>query len=42
MTEGQQLVGIDLHRSRSVMVRTTESGEVMESVQILNDVDRMP
>ena len=43
MTEyaGQQFVGIDLHRRRSVIVRTTESGEVLEAVQILNDVDRL-
>jgi transposase len=42
MTEyaGQQFVGIDLHRRRSVIVRTTESGEVLEATQILNDVDR--
>jgi transposase len=38
---GQQFVGIDLHRRRSVIVRTTESGEVLEAVQILNDVDRL-
>ena len=28
---GQQFVGIDLHRRRSVIVRTTESGEVLEA-----------
>lgn len=38
---GRQFVGIDLHRRRSVVVRTTESGEVLESVQVLNDVDRL-
>jgi transposase len=38
---GQQFVGIDLHRRRSVIVRTTESGEVLETVRILNDVDRL-
>jgi transposase len=38
---GQQFVGIDLHRRRSVVVRTTEAGEVLEAVQILNDVDRL-
>lgn len=38
---GQQFVGIDLHRRRSVVVRMTDSGEVLESVQILNDVDRL-
>ncbi len=43
MTEyaGQQFVGIDLHRRRSVIVRTTHSGEVLEATQILNDVDRL-
>lgn len=38
---GQQFVGIDLHRRRSVIVRTTDSGEVLETVRILNDVDRL-
>jgi transposase len=38
---GQQFVGIDLHRRRSVLVRTTETGEVLEATQILNDVDRL-
>ena len=38
---GKQFVGIDLHRRRSVVVRTTESGEVLEATQILNDVDRL-
>ena len=38
---GQQFVGIDLHRRRSVIVRTTESGEVLESVRILNDVESL-
>jgi len=38
---GKQFVGIDLHRRRSVIVRTTESGEVLEAVRILNDVDRL-
>jgi transposase len=38
---GRQFVGIDLHRRRSVVVRTSESGEVLEAVQILNDVDRL-
>jgi len=32
---GQQFVGIDLHRRRSVVVRTTESGDVLEAIQIL-------
>ena len=38
---GQQFVGIDLHRRRSVIVRTTADGEVLEAVRILNDVDRL-
>ncbi|SCL26442.1 Transposase [Micromonospora rhizosphaerae] len=38
---GQQFVGIDLHRRRSVIVRMTESGEVLESVRIVNDADRL-
>ena len=38
---GQQFVGIDLHRRRSVIVRTTEAGEVLETVRIVNDVDRL-
>ena len=36
---GQQFVGIDLHRRRSVIVRTTASGEPLETVRISNDVD---
>jgi transposase len=38
---GQQFVGIDLHRRRSVIVRTTDTGQVLESVRIVNDVDRL-
>jgi len=38
---GQQFVGIDLHRRRTVIVRTTDAGEVLEAVRILNDVDRL-
>jgi transposase len=33
---GQQFVGIDLHRRRSVIVRTTDAGELLETVQIVN------
>ena len=33
---GRQFVGIDLHRERSVVVRTTDAGEVLEAVQIPN------
>jgi transposase len=38
---GQQFVGIDLHRRRSVIVRTTAAGEVLEKVRIVNDADRL-
>ena len=34
---GQQFVGIDLHRRRSVIVRMTETGERLETVRISND-----
>jgi transposase len=33
---GQQYVGMDLHRRRSVIVRTNDQGEVLEAVQITN------
>jgi transposase len=36
---GRQIVGIDLHRRRSVLVRMTEAGETLESVRISNDVE---
>jgi hypothetical protein len=35
--EGKQIVGMDLHRKRSVLVRMTESGEHLETVRISND-----
>jgi transposase len=35
--EGRQIVGIDLHRRRSVLVRMSESGETLETVRISND-----
>ena len=38
---GHQFVGIDLHRRRTVIVRTTDAGEVLESVRIPNDVDSL-
>lgn len=38
---GQQFVGIDLHRRRSVIVRTTELGETLEAVRINNDLDSL-
>jgi transposase len=34
---GKQIVGIDLHRRRSVVVRMAESGERLETVRISND-----
>ncbi len=39
--QGKQYVGVDLHRRRTVLVRTTDSGEVLESVRIPNDVDSL-
>jgi hypothetical protein len=38
---GQQFVGIELHRRRSVIVRTTDWGEVLETVRIVNDVESL-
>src|SRR6266567_2695210 len=38
---GKQFVGIDLHRRRSVIAPTTGTGELLECVRILNDVDRL-
>ncbi len=35
--EGRQIVGIDLHRRRSVLVRMTETGDRLETVRISND-----
>jgi transposase len=35
--DGKQVVGIDLHRRRSVIVRMTEAGEHLETVRIDND-----
>jgi transposase len=34
---GEQYVGIDLHRRRSVIVRLTPGGEVLETIRIDND-----
>ena len=39
--DGSQFVGIDLHRRRSVVVRTTEGGEALEVVRINNDLDSL-
>jgi transposase len=36
---GKQIVGIDLHRRRSVVVRMTEAGERWETVRISNDAE---
>ena len=33
---GRQYVGVDLHRRRSVVVRTTDVGDVLEAIQITN------
>jgi transposase len=38
---GQQYVGMDLHRKRSVLVRMTAAGEVLEAVQIVNHPERL-
>jgi hypothetical protein len=35
--DGAQVVGIDLHRRRSVIVRMTETGERLGCVRIDND-----
>src|SRR3954466_15146002 len=34
---GKQIVGMDLHRRRSVLVRMSETGEHLETVRISND-----
>src|SRR3954468_4763143 len=39
--DGRQFVGIDLHRRRSVIVRTTGAGEALEAARISNDVDSL-
>ena len=36
---GPQIVGMDLHRRRSVLVRMTETGQHLETVRISNDPD---
>ena len=38
---GQQFVGIDLHRRRSVIVRMTTDGDPLECIRISNDVERL-
>jgi transposase len=39
--EGQQFLGMDLHRRRSVLVRMTEAGEHLETVRIVNTRDQL-
>jgi transposase len=39
--DGRQIVGIDLHRRRSVIVRMTEAGERLDTVRIDNDPIRL-
>ena len=34
--DGRQVVGMDLHRRRSVLVRMTEDGRKLETVRIAN------
>ena len=34
---GKQIVGMDVHRRRSVLVRMTEAGQRLETVRISND-----
>jgi Transposase len=38
---GTQYVGIDLHRRRSVIVRMTDTGQVLETTRIVNDAERL-
>ena len=38
---GAQFVGIDLHRRRSVIVRMTEAGQVLETTRIVNDAEQL-
>jgi hypothetical protein len=35
----RQIVGFDLHRNRTVIVRMTEQGERLEAVRFVNDRD---
>ena len=39
--DGSQVVGLDLHRNRTVMVRMTPSGDVLESVRFANDAQAL-
>jgi transposase len=38
---GRQIVGMDLHRRRSVLVRMTDAGERLETVRISNDPEHL-
>lgn len=38
---GRQFVGMDLHRRRSVLVRMTADGEVLERVRIVNGIESL-
>jgi len=40
-TVDRQFVGMDLHRRRSVLVRMNQDGERLETVRIVNHVDRL-
>lgn len=37
----RQLVGMDLYRRRSVLVRMNQAGQRLETVRIANDIDRL-
>ena len=39
--EGRQVVGLDVHRRRSVLVRMTETGERLETTRVVNDPERL-
>ncbi|MDQ4092750.1 MAG: hypothetical protein M3143_04885 [Actinomycetota bacterium] len=39
---GRQIVGMDVHRRRSVLVGMTETGQRLETVRILNDPEYLP
>ena len=39
--DGRQIVGIDLHRQRSVIVRMTEDGRKLATVRIANSPARL-
>jgi DNA-binding MarR family transcriptional regulator len=39
--DGPQVVGMDLHRRRSVLVRMTPEGEKLATVRIANSPERL-